>query len=277
MNPNELRLQKKLRYLLNTLRMVPDREPQAASRGKAHFLEEARTLHVSGNRKLGRPTKNGSTIFPLIHTGTGTRAWNALMAAVLAFSIFLGGSVVTVYAAQESVPYDALYPIKTLSEDVLLSLPASPQRQLDLALNYTDRRLFEISVLLAARKPIPQNLTDRFQNESYLTLKLMANMNNADLPRALDNALSRSETEIQALAIPMTNRPADPVLMAVEARLQEQVQLLTLGKGDPQGFRLQIVHVVPNTHGTASSQQKGNGPTGSIKTPIPDAGSGHKP
>jgi len=267
MNPIEMQEEKKLKYLLDTLREVSEREPQAASRGKAHFLEEVNTLRPSGTRQVEyHPNRQGNAFFTLLHSRAPAHLRNSLLAAVLAVAIFLGGFAVTAYAAQDSLPYNTLYPIKTLSEDVLLSVSVSPQIQLDLALKYTDRRLAEMAALQATGEPIPQNLNDRFTSESDLTLTLLEKMDDDDMPQALQQARRRVEAEIQQLTRLMAGRPADPVLMAVKARLQEQAQLIAIGESSPQAFRLHVNHRSRNAPGSAGGQQQGVGPK---STPVP--------
>jgi hypothetical protein len=279
MNWNEMRSKKRLEYLLDMLKPVPARDPKMAASGRAYFLEQARILQLSDTRKAEHhPNKGSDTISPLVRRRATTPVWNALIATVLAVVIFFGGTAATVYAAQDSLPGQTLYPIKTLSEDARLSLSDSPQRQLDLILSFTDRRIVEMVALHSAGKPIPQEVIERFQNESEAALTLVAKMKDADITQALDQTLLSAESELKAVTILVAGHPADPVLMAVEARLQEQVELVTKGKANSQNFRLEVGNRPQGSHGAPGNQQQGTNPEKPERTPMPDGnGNGSNP
>ena len=75
---------------------------------------------------------------------------NILVVVLIGMTALFGGGAAVVLAAQDSMPDEALYPVKTLSEDARLSFTASDQMQLDLILDYTDRRISEILTLSAS-------------------------------------------------------------------------------------------------------------------------------
>ncbi len=124
---------------------------------------------------------------------------NALIAVVLAVVVFFGGSGVTVYAAQDSLPDQTLYPVKTWSEDAMLSLTGSALVRLDYVLNFSDRRVVEIEGLLAAGKPIPVGVEIRFQNQLNLALDLVAGMDDAQALQQLQQVQQRAEAQYQKM------------------------------------------------------------------------------
>jgi hypothetical protein len=159
MNWNEIRSTKKIKNMLHQLRAVPVRDLDKVSSGRAHFLAEARILHISNSRNLAQRAKNlGITNSSLVRRKVSTPVWNGLLAVILAVVIFFGGTTATVFAAQGSMPDETLYLIKTLSEDTLLSLTPSLQGKLNLILNMTDRRLAEIAALQSTGNPFQRSL-----------------------------------------------------------------------------------------------------------------------
>lgn len=274
MNWNEIRSTNRLKYLLHQLQEVPAREIELVSSGRSQFLEEGRILRISETGKLAqRVIDPNKTISKGTRRKTGTPVWNGLMAAILAVVVFFGGTAATVFAAQGSLPDEALYPLKTLSEDARLSLTSSTQGQLNLALEFSDRRLAEIAALQAAGKPIPQNVTDRFQKEADFALTMVAAMNDTEMAQGLSQALTRAEVQLQIVSALVAGHPADQVIQAVATRLQEQIQLMNLGHGNPQGFRLQVGKRANGMHGAKGNNNQATGTDG---TPMPD-GNGNKP
>ena len=209
---------------------------------------------------------------------------NTLIAVVLALVVCFGGTGATVYAAQDSLPDQALYPVKTWSEDAILSLTGTPQMRLDYTLEFSDRRVAEIAGLLASGKSIPEGVETRLQNELDLALKLAAGMDDSQVIQRLAQIRKRVETQMQTMTMLMSGalESADPILLRTQARLQEQIQLATLGEADPQGFRMQIQQRFQNqgdsgeqTHGTDNNPQD-PGPVNPTEMPGP-SGTGNGP
>ena len=124
--------------------------------------------------------------------------FNTLVAVVLAVVVLFGGSGATVAAAQGSLPDQALYPVKTWSEDTLLSLPNSAQTRLQYVLNFSDRRVEEMTRLLAAGQSIPAEVETRLQNELDQVLELVAGMDDTQAMQQLQIILQRANIQFEA-------------------------------------------------------------------------------
>ena len=203
---------------------------------------------------------------------------NALVAIFLALVLVFGGTALTVYAAQDSLPSEVLYPVKTLSEDALLSLTSSSQARLNLTLDFIDRRLAEISGLQSAGRPIPQKVVDRLQGELDQALTLTAGMDNPAMAQSLDDISQRTHGQLRAMAILVNGNPGGPALVGIQALLKEQAQAVDLGKADPQWFRQKVHQLIPGGNGqqgNRSNKPLGNqNPTKTPETPG-DQGHGH--
>ncbi len=168
--------------------------------------------------------------------------FNTLIAIVLAVTAIFGGAVTTVYASQGSLPDQALYPVKIWTENTLMALAGSPQGQLDYALDFSDRRIAELSRLVTEGGIIPEQVVTRLQSELDQALDLAIGMNDTLMLQQMEQIRLRAETQLHAMnaLISMTPESAQHNLLQVRTRLQEQVQLCEFGQTDPEGFRLQI-------------------------------------
>ncbi len=244
---------KDLELLFESFREVPGRAAQAAVNGRTAFLEQARVLRMHSIQQASGPlrAKTHSSTAPLLG-----RRWSpvliTLLALVFSLAVLFGAGAATVYAAQGSLPNETLYPLKTLSEDAFLSLTLSPQARLDLTLDYTDRRLNEIAGLQSAGQPIPQMVVDRYQGELDQVLVLAAGMDNKSLPLSLEQVSDHAAGQLQKVTILVKT---DSALQNVYARLQEQVQLVELGKSNPDGFRLDVTQQVKGDNRTQNSDR----------------------
>jgi hypothetical protein len=165
-----------------------------------------------------------------------------LVAVLLAVLVLLSGSSFTVYAAQSSLPGEPLYAIKSWSEDVRLSMTLSTKAKLNLTLDYTNRRVAEISELLAGGKVLNDQTPDRFQQELDNALQFAAQLDNTQIQNALGQIKSHAENQGMKMEELINTLPsqAKPAMIRLQARLAEQIQLSTFGESNPQAFRMQI-------------------------------------
>ena len=225
-----------------SLQPTPPLNPKEAAEEKAKFLllgENLRQGIIPGSSEPAIQQDNGlSTAFlrrrptPIFKFMVAT--WMAL--------IVLVGSSLTVYASQASLPGDALYPIKAVSEDIRLSITRSPQAKLDITLNFTNRRMDEITHLLEMGNPIPAQASDRFQGELESSLQLAAQMEDKQMQGALSEIKSHAESQGMTIDELINQLPeqAEPAIMHIQERLREQVTLSAIGENDPQTYRIKI-------------------------------------
>ncbi|MFH2040633.1 MAG: DUF5667 domain-containing protein [Chloroflexota bacterium] len=218
------------------LKMIPERNPQVVASAKANFLRQAAALKANQHQ-------NGwiNNLFPFISINVDFPKLRPIVAVLLVIIILFGGSAATVYAAQDSLPDQPLYKVKTWSEDLLLAVTRSPQNQLEHNLNFADRRILEIAGMLAADTSIPQQVQTRLQAELDQALELAAGMDDQQMIMELERIGVRAKVQLQMMSMLMagdTNSP-DPVLAMVRSSLQQQLELTAQGMSDTQGFRMQ--------------------------------------
>ncbi len=267
MKKNTIPADQNLEERLTFLRGTPEREPAAASKGRMAFLEKAGTLRALSSRGSHSNLVKLTGMFrPGYPTARRTGMMNFVRAAVLVLVILFGGGTLTVYASQGSLPGDGLYPLKMLSEDTLLSLTASPEKRLDLTLDYTDRRLTEMARLQTAGRSIPQNAVDRYNNELDQTLELAAAMQEPVIVQTLQTVSSHAEEQLQKMKGMLKGDSITPALLKMQTRLQEQQNLANNGQADPQGFRQKFQEQDHPGHGKPDTGESDNDPG---STPLP--------
>lgn len=228
--------------VLASLKPTPPLGLKEAAEEKAKFLllgENLRQGIIPGSSEPTIQQGNGlSTVFlrkqptPIIK----------FMVATMMALIVLVGSSLTVYASQASLPGDALYPLKAVSEDIRLSITRSPQAKLDITLEYTNRRVNEISEAVATGKPLQSQASDRFGDELDSALQLAAQMEDKQMQRALAEIKGHAESQGMTIEDLINQLPkqAEPAIMQLQERLREQVTLSAIGENDPQTYRIKI-------------------------------------
>ncbi len=263
------------RKTFDALRPSPPLNEQAASELKAKFLFEGENLRQASIKEPGgevtRPSRRKRGLFEAFQRKP---AMKALVAVLLAFVVLLASSSLTVFASQSSLPGQPLYPVKSWSEDVQLSVTYSPDAKLRLTLNYTNRRMEEISSLLAGGNTISDQTANRFQNELEDALQLAAQLNDTQIQQALGEIKNHAEKQgllIQELIVKLPPQ-ADPAVQRLQERLNEQVQLSNIGEKNPKEFRVQVRERLQRVHGPKHSPDTGQSQTTTdetVITPLP--------
>ncbi len=126
-------LDPQLKQLLDSLKPVPPRDPARAARGRARFLAES-AQPVSENAFL-------RLIKQIPQFRKERFSMNTILTLVLVFTALFGGTAGTVYAAQDDLPTETLYPVKTFTEDLRLALASEPEARLTLLANLAQTRV----------------------------------------------------------------------------------------------------------------------------------------
>jgi hypothetical protein len=240
------------------LRPTPPIDPQVALDSKVKFLLEGENLRQAFNMQPGREAKRQTNrnlyIFRIFQYKP---VMKALVAVLLVFVVILAGSSFTVLASQSSLPGQVLYPVKSWSEDVRLSITSSPDEKLNLTLYFTNRRLEEISNLLADGNTVNDQTANRFQSELEDALQLAAQLDDTQMKHALGEIKNHAEKQGMTMQELISKLPpqADPAVLRLQQRLSEQVQLSNVGEKDPKEFRAQVHGRLQNQHGPKHSPE----------------------
>ena len=161
----------------------------------------------------------------------------------IVLGLVFGGAGATVYAAQESQPGEALYSVKTLSEDVRLELTTDTQAKFQLALALANRRALEIGTLIQEGELVPPVIATRLQSHTQLALNLAAGMEDGEQISALLELQRHIQDQDRVMGQTRSNAPdVDPVLSQIRAENQRQLKLIEDGLEDPLQFQLRLRH-----------------------------------
>ena len=121
-----------------------------------------------------------------------------VVAVVLAFSA-LGG---TAYAAQDSLPGDALYPVKLGVERITMMLRGDDVVRAERTLNFADKRVREMVTLMEKERPQDLNLTvEKYCYALNMSLTGMEEVVGKGGQHAGDIAALMAETMVQHLSV----------------------------------------------------------------------------
>ena len=220
----------------------PAIEPAIQAEEKAKFMqlgEDLRDRAIQDRKITSSSQSSGTSVAK--QGGFSIPLFKMLVITLLVF-VFVAVSSISVYAAQNSLPGEPLYPIKSFSEDIRLSLTISTQTKLNLTLDFTNRRMGEIRSLIADGRSVPVQAANRYQHELEDALQLAAQMDDTQLKNALNQVKISAQDQgltVEELKLQLPNQNSTAFLHLQE-RLQEQVQLSAIGEKDPQEFRKEI-------------------------------------
>ena len=220
------------------LRPIPSRNPQAAAHGKENFIAQARSLAIPVSKTDDvRHIGWIDSIRQLIRNKEYSPMYVTLTSIALVLSLLLGGTGATVYAAQDSLPNQPLYVVKTFSEDLVTSLSLRNHQRLQLELEYANRRVAEmVSLALRGLNP-PEPVLVRMEMHLDRVIELAANAGEGDMTKALLQVRARLEQQIRALdEAPQVG----PVMIKAMEAIQTRLHWVELGLSEPNAFREQV-------------------------------------
>ena len=203
--------------------MLADPPPHQLRPGRQRLLAEAARLRAEKTR----PRKQW-----LPMQGT-MRLATALAAVVLVFGMVLGVG----QAAAHSLPGEPLYGLKLAAENVRLALTKVPQAEAELSLALAEKRLAEITDLLAQGEPIEESVPQRLEQQLMAALQAALEMEEPARTQALLQLEAMIQQQQRAMTTAMVQLgPQAQIrvqqLLRVMERAHEQVRA---GLGEPGG------------------------------------------
>lgn len=217
------------------MRQVPPRNTKTALEGRAIFLAEAERINKSvSNHNILRHKGwiyNKTWVSRVFRKET-SRMLTSLVSAILAILVVLGGSGVTVAAAQSSDSDDFLYPVKLMSEDIRLQLTNDPEKDLDLQLEFLNRRTLELFKLTEEDQLPSTGLMTRLQNQINTALQLALSLEQQESLEAMQKI--RVEMQAQEMLMQQLQTGSGELVQSqVQSMLQERLQLVNSALEDP--------------------------------------------
>jgi len=241
---------------LDALRSVPPRDPRRAARTRAQFVVQAVSARPA-------PCHKGWTF---ILFGK-KRSMAQILVSLLLVVASLAGFTGTLYAAQDDLPGQMLYPLKTWSEDVQVALTADPARQVERLIDMAQRRVEETVALTQAGQDPPETVLQRMEQHFYRAMERAATQGDDQMVQTLAWVEARLRMMQQMLA----DAPQTPVRERAWMQLEAWRRLAHTGESDPAQFRQRVLERVRQN---APGSPEPFGPRGPMSTPGAGPGPG---
>jgi len=247
MNKKEINplLKKELEHLND----VPERGLQASHAGRENYLTQVRTMNPRPVQ-VKKPVQTGQR-----------RSWALRLASVIAvLALALGSIGGTVYAAQASGPDDLLYGVKTLTEDIQISLESDPEDRLDLHTQFASRRLTEIQAQIDAGEAVSEKALALLEKHTQRMLEEAAKMGEQGLGAALRQIEQNLQKQNQMMDEVGKQHPqgSPPGLLKAQEKIRERLELIDNGMNEPEGFRQTIKEQKENSENPGQGKKDGS-------------------
>lgn len=163
---------------------------------------------------------------------------NVLLSILVVAGLLFGGGA-TVYAAQDELPNEPLYSVKTWTEDLSLQFQTNQETRVDRLMELARVRVQEMTQLTEANAAIPDQLRLRLEQHIQQALQLSAAMDDATLDRTLlqiRDRLLQQDRDMEQLRL-HANQQTQPQLDRTREMLQLQLQLVDEGLANHEMFR----------------------------------------
>ena len=213
---------------LAPLKKVPERNPQAAARGRAQFLEQAASLAPKAATPGVKQTRRGKSFGFMALFGKSPAALAVRLVLIIAIAAGLlgAGGAAAVYAARDSLPGDSLYPVKIWGEDLQLAFARSPESVLDLNLAFAERRITEISAIMDEDEGLAAQAMLRLQHHTQNAIQTSAEISGGQAETAMQRLrqnLERQQQFMQQLQM-KASQAEQPMLEQSSELLQQQIR-----------------------------------------------------
>ena len=237
MNQLESSLETQLEIWFSSMRAITPRSPAAIQRGRRDFLAQASAL--SEPVPILEDQRHTGWIVSLISyfiTKEYSPMYTTIASFLLVLALMFGGYSAAVFAAQDSLPNQSLYQLKTLSEDIALRNTFRNTHRLQMELDYADRRVSEMIHLRERQQEIPESTYLRLQNHLDQALLVAANSEEGEMVRVLNQVRERLQLQSGLLASELDH---DPLLLRAREMIQTRIGWAELGLDEPVQFRQQ--------------------------------------
>jgi len=184
---------------------------------------------------------------------------------MLAAAMAGGGGAAAVYASQESLPGEALYPLKTWSEDMRIELTNNPESELQLNLQFAERRMIEIGEVAGQDDDLAAQAMLRLQNHLNQALEATGKVSQEQALPAMQRVRQTLQNQQNLMQQLMADPgPATtPAMARSRQMLQEQLHAVENQLvGKPEQLQLQHQNQMQEQAGQKQDQQDASGQQG---------------
>ncbi|MCF6277177.1 MAG: DUF5667 domain-containing protein [Anaerolineales bacterium] len=140
--------------------------------------------------------------------------------------LLAGGGAGTVYAAQDSLPNEALYGVKIASENVQLQMAGNAQEELALHLEFAQHRTDEIAALLGEGVIPSEEVMLRLQAEMQAAFQLANGMEESAMLQAMQQTQTMLQAQMQTMTQLQQNASPNASAMLEQTRSMLQNQFM---------------------------------------------------
>lgn len=221
---NQHEIDHKILARLEEIKSVSPRDSNSAMRGRKDFLNEALQLEatVSGHGFLRH--------IKWIPFGKEKLVMNTVISMIVVATLLFGGGA-TVNAAQDDLPGETLYAVKTASEDVSVQFTGNAEAKVVRLMELARIRTQEMAQLIEEGKTPPDQVRQRLEQHLQSVFQICANMDDATLDRTLlhlRDQLRDRDRDMERLQIHATS---DAQRLLEQTRLMLQIRLHTVEDG----------------------------------------------
>ena len=226
---NKQEIDPKLEALLDELRDVPARDPRRAAQGRAQFLSQAvsvRTQAVSRN-----PIRRLNRWFDKLKQPKEKKTMTTFATILAILALMAGGGAGTVYAAQDSLPNDTLYPVKLYTEEFRMNMAGDSAAEFALMMQFAQRRGDEIEALIVeGEEPTAENML-QFAQQTQQAMQLAGELDGA----AQLQVQNMMQNQLQQMLNLQECESEECTMLMEQTRVTLQNQLMLMGAGQGQG------------------------------------------
>lgn len=224
-------IETRIKERLDEIKAVPARDPKAAARGRATFLSQA----VSASES--RRHRGWNSIFRKEQF-----AMNAILSILVLAGLLFGGGA-TVSAAQDDLPNQPLYAVKTWSEDLSLQFQNNQEEKVNRLMELAQTRVQEMAKLNELGEPVPDQVRLRLEQHIQQALQTCTTMDDATLDRTLlqlRDRLQQQDRDMERLQLHTQSQDTLQLLTQTRTMLRERLRLVEDGLLNHEMFRYRI-------------------------------------
>lgn len=172
---------------------------------------------------------------------------NVLLSILVIAGLLFGGGATAVGAAQDDLPNEPLYAVKMWAEDFGLQFQYNEEAKVDRLMELAQTRIHEMTRLVDAGEPIPDQLRLRLEQHIQQALQLCLNMDDPTLERTLLQMRDRLQDQVrdtEQLQLHTQDqlqlRTQDQLQTQIHTMLQQRLQLVDEGLQNREMFRDQV-------------------------------------
>jgi Domain of unknown function (DUF5667) len=256
--------------MLHSLDRAPSRSPERGKRARAEFLDQARRLAL-----IAIPLRAPTSVRESTSKRKGLRQMlPAIASLILVLGLVLGGGG-TVFAAQDALPTESLYPLKLWTEDAQVDMTSEADARTALLLQYADRRIAELGQLPGVSADQVEPVLTRYEEQLNAALRLAVEGTDPQLAlRILARVQAQLEVQSRVIAgLQLGANEALHIRERLQTAVQQRLELCQLGQQNPDALREQLRDQVRQRLQDRTQMPAGNGPQGGA-TPEPNATAG---